>query len=514
MRRSLSLLAFLLVPLALTLSALLPTVRAVSPPPDGGDFHGNTAEGDGALNSAFNTVTGGWYNTALGYQALLRNGGTAGQLTTASHNTATGAFALNNNTTGFQNTASGVNALYSNNADNNTANGFNALYWNTTGSNNTANGVEALYSNDGDNNTATGSQALYSNGGDNNTATGSQALYNNNADNNTANGFQALYHNYTGSNNTANGAFALTSNSTGSGNTATGWNTLQANSTGGFNAASGNYALYSNTTGYSNVATGVDALYHNQVGHDNTAEGYLALLNNTGSNNIALGSGAGLSLTTGGNNIDIGAPGVAGEAKKIRIGKQGTQIAAFIAGIYNVNEGGTIKPLYINGNGQLGTQAPASARRFKNEIKPMDQTSEAILGLKPVTFQYKSGSEKTPQFGLIAEEVAKVNPDLVVRDENGQIYTVRYEAVNAMLLNEFLKEHRKVQQLEANALEQQKEIKALAATVKNQASQIQKVSVELELSKPAPQTVANNQGEFRRQRPRLQQGGDATLYSP
>jgi len=197
-----------------------------------------------------------------------------------------------------------------------------------------------------------------------------------------------------------------------------------------------------------------------------------------------LGASAGVNLTTGSNNIDIGSPGVAGDAKKIRIGKQGTQTTTFIAGIYNVNEGGTIKPLYINSNGQIGTQAPASARRFKNEIKPMDQTSEAILGLKPVTFQYKSDSERTPQFGLIAEEVAKVNPDLVVRDDNGEIYTVRYEAVNAMLLNEFLKEHGQVQRLQATVAQQQKQIEALTATV-------QKVSDQVALSKPAPQLVAN-----------------------
>src|SRR4029077_10545162 len=160
------------------------------------------------------------------------------------------------------------------------------------------------------------------------------------------------------------------------------------------------------------------------TGNSNTGSGYFALINNTsGSNNIAVGANAGINLTTGSNNIDIGAPGTAGESKKIRIGKQGTQIATFIAGIYNVNEGGAIKPVYVNSNGQLGTQAPASARRFKKEIKPMDQTSEAVLALKPVTFQYKSDATGTPQFGLIAEEVAKVNPDLVVRDEKGEIYT-------------------------------------------------------------------------------------------
>ena len=202
---------------------------------------------------------------------------------------------------------------------------------------------------------------------------------------------------------------------------------------------------------------------------------------------------------------------LAGDTKKIRIGKQGTQTTTFVAGIYNVNETGTIKPVYINSNGQLGTQAPASSRRFKKEIKPMDQTSEAILGLKPVTFHYKSDSQDTAQFGLIAEEVAKVNSDLVVRDEVGEIYTVRYDAVNAMLLNEFLKEHRKVAELECAAQKQeatiaqrqnefnvriaaqQRQIEALTAVLQEQSSKIRKVSDQLELNKPVPQVVANDQ---------------------
>jgi len=156
-----------------------------------------------------------------------------------------------------------------------------------------------------------------------------------------------------------------------------------------------------------------------------------------------------------------------------------------------VNEGGTIKPLYTNSNGQLGTQAPASARRFKKEIKPMDQTSEAILGLKPVTFQYKSDITATPQFGLVAEQVEKVNPNLVARDADRKANTVRYDAVNAMLLNEFLKEHRKVeeqgcrlQKREATIAQQQKQIDALAATVR-------KVSDQLTLAKPAPQVAGD-----------------------
>jgi len=262
------------------------------------------------------------------------------------------------------------------------------------------------------------------------------------------------------------------------------------NKDGTENTAIGPAALFSNTTGSNNTADGLLALENNNTGHDNIGEGFQALAHNTtGSSNIALGSNAGINLTTGSNNIDIGAPGTAGESKKIRIGKQGTQIATFISGIYNVNEGGTIKPLYINSNGQLGTQPPASSQRFKKEIKPMNQTSEAILGLKPVTFQYKDDDTGTPQFGLIAEEVAKVNPDLIVRDDKGEIYTVRYDAVNAMLLNEFLKEHRKVEEqrtyFESKLAQQQKAIAALTAG-------LQKVTAKVESSKPAPRVVSDN----------------------
>jgi hypothetical protein len=329
--------------------------------------------------------------------------------------------------------------------------------------------------------------ALTSNAtGIDNTAIGSGALSNSNsASFNTAIGFNALFNN-TASNNTATGFEALLNNTTGTQNTATGGATLFKSTTGNNNTADGFEALFSNTTGSNNTADGLLALENNTIGHDNSAGGFQALANNTtGSSNIALGSNAGINLTTGSNNIDIGAPGTAGESKKIRIGKQGTQTATFIAGIYNVNEGGTIKPVYVNNNGQVGTQPPASSQRFKKEIKAMNQTSEAILGLKPVTFQYKDDNTGTPQFGLIAEEVAKANPDLVLRDENGTIYTVRYEAVNAMLLNEFLKEHRKVERLEGIVTQQQKQIEALTATV-------QKVSDQVALSKPAPQLVANH----------------------
>ena len=276
------------------------------------------------------------------------------------------------------------------------------------------------------------------------------------------------------------------------------------NTTGNSNTANGLSALQSNTTGTDNTAVGSQALLNNTGGF-NTAIGREALLNNTtGVANIALGPNAGISLTTGSDNIDIGNEGVFGESSTIRIGNDDDQLSTFMAGIYGVTvSGGTA--VYINSVGQLGTVS--SSERFKKEIKPMDETSEAILQLRPVTFHYKSDNTGTPQFGLIAEEVAKVNPDLVVRDKNGEIYTVRYDAVNAMLLNEFLKQHRKVEEQdatitqlkstvakqEATIAQQQKGMEVFTASLKEQASQIQKVSDQLELSKPAPRTVGNNQ---------------------
>src|SRR5205814_7668765 len=284
---------------------------------------------------------------------------------------------------------------------------------------------------------------------------------------NTAIGFQSLYSVSTGYGNVANGWQALYSNRTGIYNTATGAEALYSNDANvnnvtDFNTGTGGRALYTNLSGTSNTATGYLALYYNKSGSYNTAEGISALSNNTtGSNNVAVGRDAGANLTTGANNIVIGASvlGKAGEANTTRIGNT-TQKKAFIGGIYNIAEpvASGIKPVYINSNGQLGTTPPASSARLKETIKPMDKVSDGILSLQPVTFQYKGDEEATPQFGLIAEEVAKVNPDLVIRDEKGEIYTVRYEAVNAMLLNEFLKEHRTVQELKDLAKRQQTSI--------------------------------------------------------
>ena len=251
------------------------------------------------------------------------------------------------------------------------------------------------------------------------------------------------------------------------------------------NTSLGLNALPGNTTGTNNTAVGFAGLKRNTSGNDNTAIGAGALFSNsTGNDNIALGVGAGDVNPTGSRNIYIGHNGRL-ESNTIRIGTQGTQTRTFIAGIRGVTTvNANAVPVVIDSVGQLGSIS--SSRRFKNEIKPMDKASDAILALKPVTFHYKSDSTGTPQFGLIAEEVAKVNPDLVVRDDKGEIYTVRYEAVNAMLLNEFLKEHRTVQRLEA----------ALAAVnerLKAQDAKIDKVNAKVELTKPAPQMIASDQ---------------------
>jgi len=410
-------------------------------------------------------------------------------------NTAEGDFALNSRTTGGTNTATGYSALFSL----------------TTGFNNTATGANALFSlttsTNGGNCTATGVNALYSN----TTIAGVSGF------NNTATGANALQSNTNGPNNVATGANALQSNTTGYGNTAMGDSALQSNLTEGENSAYGFQALQNNL-GEGNTAIGANALQSNVDTDDNTACGFAALQNNTtGFSNIALGATAGQNLTTGSNNIDIGNTGVGGESSTIRIGTVGTHANTFIAGISGVSVAGGVGVI-VDSSGHLGTVV--SSERFKDEIKPMDKASEAILALKPVTFRYKHDldPEGIPQFGLVAEQVEKVNPALVARDAQGKVYTVRYEAVNAMLLNEFLKEHGKVEEqgrklpeqevtiaeqrksfqasitkLEATVADQRKEMEALTARLKEQAAQIQKVSDQLEVSNAAPQMVVNNQ---------------------
>ncbi len=248
---------------------------------------------------------------------------------------------------------------------------------------------------------------------------------------------------------------------------------------GNQNTATGLGALLSNVTGSNNTASGTSALIGNSTGDSNTAVGTNALIfNTTGGSNTALGFQAGMGVSTANNVIAIGTAGA------------NLSNSCFIGHIRGVTTSvNDAIPVVIASNGQLGTQS--SSRRFKKEIRPMDKASEAILALKPVTFHYKTDNTNRPEFGLLAEDVAEANPDLVVRDENGEIYTVRYEAVNAMLLNEFLKEHRKneeqgrdIQEQKATIALQQKQIDALTAG-------LQKVTAQLEASKPAPQLVNN-----------------------
>jgi hypothetical protein len=471
--------------------------------------NGNTAEGSGTLSNN----TDGANNSGLGFNALFSN-------TVGNFNSAVGFNVLYSNTVGNSNTGTGNNALYSNTEGNgNTAIGDLVLYSNTTGSENTATGANALYNNTtGTGNTATGFNSLVNNTtGIQNTANGHSALGNNTTGSeNTAVGFFALVGFNTGDHNTAVGGFSLSNNTTGGQNTAAGHGSLAFNTTGENNSAVGFNTMVSNTSGSYNTATGDGALGSNDTGNFNTADGDVALTNNisgsfntglgrlalyqntSGTGNIAIGESAGFNLTTGDNNIDIGNFGVADESHTIRIGAPdcmcgpggsvGGQTDTYIAGIFGSGTSGGIG-VYVDADGKLGTVS--SSERFKKEIKPMDKTSESLLALKPVTFQYKNDSKGIPQFGLIAEEVAKVNPSLVVHDRKGEIYSVRYEAVNAMLLNEFLKEHRTVQELQAARADEQKEIAELKQQLKAQAAAIQKVSERVELNRPSPQVVDN-----------------------
>jgi Chaperone of endosialidase len=327
-----------------------------------------------------------------------------------------------------------------------------------------------------------------------NTAEGQDALFSLTTGTfNTAVGFLSGHAFTTGNFNTAIGAGALLLTHADE-NTATGAGAL-LNSSGGFgNTANGAFALFSDTNGDSNTASGDDALFHNTTGNRNTALGFNALaFNTTGNSNTALGDSAGTAVTTASNVICIGADVAGADVPD----------ACFIGNIYQKQVGNDSLPVLVDSFGKLGTAI--SSRRFKHDIKRMDKTSEAVLALKPVTFHYKSDNTNTPQFGLIAEEVAKVNPDLVVRDKDGEVYTVRYEAINAMLLNEFLKEHKKVEEQQATiadlksalaqqrkdfdaiASQQQKRMDSLTAQLGQQATQIQRVSAQLEVSKPSPQ---------------------------
>jgi hypothetical protein len=494
---------FLLIPLVLVCFAFLPQVQAapdVTPPPDG-VYGGSTAEGYQALQH----LTTGAFDTAIGWRSLYTG-------TTFSFDTGVGAGTLALDTAGV-NTATGAGALLLNTTGTrNTSNGARALIWNSVGSDNTAVGDLALANNghnasgnDGISNTAVGSGALFSNvGGANNHgsfngAFGDDALaLNTDGFSNNAFGDGALYANVHAAGNTAVGDLTLTNNdSTGNNlgnlNTGVGAEALVANTDGDSNNAIGFSALDSNTVGVFNQAMGVLAMHSNVDGAANVAIGDSALFGNAhGDFNTMIGDLAGAGVE-GTDDIYIGATsgaGVTSESNTIRIGDPLHVLACYIAGINASTSSGGV-PVYVNGNGKLGTVT--SSARFKDDIKPMDKASESILALKPVTFRYKKDidANRIPQFGLVAEEVAKVNPDLVVLDRDGKPYTVRYEAVNAMLLNEFLKEHRTMEKQQATIGLLEAQVKTLTASLNEQATQIQKVSAQLEMIRPTPQVVEN-----------------------
>jgi len=357
----------------------------------------------------------------------------------------------------------------------NTASGQTALWNLRTGHYNTAIGLGSLNGLlNGSSNTAVGAWALLANTANNNTATGASALVSNKTgEDNTANGISSLGQNVEGSRNTAIGSQALAAN-TAYDNTAIGFQALAGNTGGSSNTAIGSNALLTNTGSF-NVGIGWDTLGGNTSGNSNTAVGYGAgFTNSTGSANTALGAFSGKGVTTGFNVTCIGFGVLGGIVDN----------TTWLGNVWGVTpQSGNTAQVVVSDGGQLGILA--SSKRFKKDVARMNDANEAILSLRPVTFHYKSDANETPQFGLIAEEVAKVNRSLVLPDKDGKPYTVRYDAVNAMLLNEFLKEHHKVEKLEAA-------LRAVNERLAEQDAKIQKVSAQLELTQSRPQTVSNS----------------------
>lgn len=430
---------FFILPIALCWLALSSAIEAGCPS-IGGCTGQNTAVGDDSLFS----LTSGVWNVGVGFQALF------------------------NDTTGNQNTGIGYQSLFSNvSGSHSTAIGGLALFDNTTGSDNVGVGFQTL-----SNNTT----------GNRNTGMGYRTLaFNSTNNDNTAVGWNALFNNRSIDGNTAVGSGALFNAANSPQNVAVGFGALNATSgTNGFNVAVGFQALNQVTTGGQNTAVGDNALASLVTGTVNTALGDLAGINHTGGDS---------------GNIDIGAfeEGVGGESNVTRIGNIGSTAQA--SGVFLTVE-------FVGGT-KLGYVV--SSRRYKEAIKPMEKASESLFALTPVTFRYKKDMDPsgTQQYGLIAEDVAKVNPDLVVNDQQGKPATLRFLNIQAMMLNEFLKEHKKVEEqqatiaqlkkdLLATAAQQQEEIKALTATLKQQAKQIERVNAQLTLTKPVPQLAGNN----------------------
>jgi len=424
--------------------------------PTASDGNDNTAGGTGAL---VNVPSGGFGNTAFGRLTLTNN-------TTGAYNTAIGLSTLQLNTTGGNNTGSGVGALSSNTSGSeNTATGAYTLNLNTTGSWNTANGRSALANNTtGSSNTADGAFALIANTtGLSNTASGANALrFNGTGSNNAAHGFQALYGNTSGEFNTATGTNALYHNDTGSFNTAAGGQALFSNLSGASNTALGINALGANTTGNNNTALGTNSLFSNTIGSNNTALGFKALRKSLGTKNIGIGYQAGVTLTNGNNNIYIGNSGNGDESQTIRIGTAQTQ--TFIAGITSTPLIGGEVVAIDPATGQLGF-ANTSSARYKQDIAPMGARSEGLLQLRPVTFSYKDDAQATTRYGLVAEEVAAVYPQLVTYGPTGEVRTVKYQELIPMLLNELQREHQVLQQERAEVAVLRTELSELRALV-------------------------------------------------
>jgi hypothetical protein len=399
-----------------------------------------------------NVVSDAGADTAMGTDALI-------SLTTGYQNTAAGYGALQLNQVGYKNTAMGFAALQSSMGSDNAAFGSGALNLSEGGNDNAAFGMDALYYNlSGTANTATGSHALYKNTSSYNTAVGFTALSANSGGTmNSAFGLAALGNGAEGSYNTALGTEALLENNGGNYNTAVGLMALIDNSSGSFNTASGSYALVTNVNGNSNTGVGYSALYSNNGGSVNVAVGQNALYSDvSGGNNIAIGAMSGYDIT-GSNNIDIGSMGASGDNGIVRIGTAGTQTKVFIAGVESNKVTGNA--VYVTASGALGVLA--SSERYKNAIETMGSDTEKLMRLRPVSFHLKTDPNGAVQYGLIAEEVDKIYPELVIRDEAGQIQGVRYDELAPMLLNVVQKQQKQMSAQDAAIEAQATEVSAM-----------------------------------------------------